>query len=100
MVIQELKMDLVCPDSCFQAPTAEECLTHIMNWNSSKQSKRKLSLGSAIETLFQEDMDQPSRELLAELGILNLFALVSGKHTPYCRYLRLQWLCDYHSESC
>lgn len=81
MVIKELKMDLVCPESCFQAPTADECFVSITNWTSSKVGKRKMSLRSAIETLLGENMDQDTRATFAELEILNLFTMASGKHT-------------------
>jgi hypothetical protein len=82
MVIKELKMDLVCPESCFQAPTADECFASTTNWRLSKIQQRKMSLCSAIETVLGEDMNLQAREMFAELGTLNLFAIVSGEHTP------------------
>lgn len=86
MVIKELKMDLVCPESCFQAPTADECFVSITNWTSSKVGKRKMSLRSAIETLLGENMDQDTRATFAELEILNLFTMASALHSLIFQY--------------
>lgn len=71
-------MDLVCPESCFQAPTADECFACIMRWKSSKAQQKKMSLCSAVETVLGGDMNQSTREIFAEFGILNLFAIASG----------------------
>jgi hypothetical protein len=78
MVAKELKMDLACPEPCFQAATSAECFAQVKAWTSSQAWSKKMPLSSTIESICQQNMDQKNCEIFADLGILNLFTMASG----------------------
>ena len=87
MVIKELKMDLACPESWFQAPTADDCFAAIEDWKSSEAQTKITSLCSAVESMLEEDMNQTTCEVFAEIGTVNLFAIASGEETSCILFL-------------
>lgn len=79
MVIRELQMRMACPESCFQASTAEECAAAVRDWVSQPSATSKISLHKAIECFCFDDLAPYLLRGLASLGPLNLFVIISGK---------------------
>jgi len=79
MVVSELEMGLACPDECFHAPSASECLTALRVWAGKVPNFSQYSVASVIETMFQNDLSVEKKELYAHFGMLNLFTMVTGK---------------------
>src|SRR5689334_22679167 len=44
MAVKELKMDLACPEPCFQATTSAECFSQIQIWTASETWAQRMSL--------------------------------------------------------
>ncbi|KAL2783800.1 hypothetical protein BJX66DRAFT_344628 [Aspergillus keveii] len=100
MVISELQMDLICPEECFQAGSAETCLSYCLgrrarvapalsSWQgrgqgrvgarSSTRPTTTLSLRIAVRRICQAgEMSLEAQSALAEMGILNLFIIIAG----------------------
>lgn len=79
MVIKEMKMHMACPEACFQAATAEECLMEIKRWLPAGNPFYRISFRSAFECVCRESITLHMQQTLADLGPLNLFAIISGK---------------------
>ena len=79
MVVSELEMGLTCPEECFQAPSASECLAALKIWAGKVPKFYQYSIASILETMFQEDLIIEKKELYAHFGTLNLFITVTGK---------------------
>lgn len=75
-------MQMASPESCFQATTAESCLEQIQRWMPDSTAICNITLRQAIENLCIKTLTPESERKMAELGPLNLFAIVSGKHFP------------------
>ncbi|KAJ5688988.1 hypothetical protein N7462_003380 [Penicillium macrosclerotiorum] len=48
MVVLELKMDVACPEACFQAESANDCFEALQPWASSRFGAKRLSIVSAL----------------------------------------------------
>ncbi len=79
MVIKEMKMHMVSPESCFQAESSAECWEEIRRWMSPESPFCSLLLRDAIENLCLDTMTEETQHQLAQLGPVNLFAMVSGE---------------------
>jgi hypothetical protein len=77
MVIKELTMQMASPELCFQAPTAESCLTQVRQWMPDANALCHMTLREAIEDLCIKTLSAQEHQRMAELGPLNLFAIVS-----------------------
>ena len=75
-------MHMASPEACFQAATAEECLEQIHRWMHPETPFYSLLLRDAIEHLCLETMTPETHRRFAQLGPVNLFAMVSGWFTP------------------
>lgn len=71
----ELGMGLVCPEPCFQAESAGECLLRLRN---GPELSKFSSLSSVIEILCREEIALDDWCLLSHLGVLNSFVTISG----------------------
>lgn len=80
IVVSELKMDVACPEACFQAETAEECLASLKVWSSTRFWKKRLSVVSVVRRICQGPIDETLVQGFSSLGTLNLFTLVQGMH--------------------
>lgn len=76
MVVSELKMDMACPEPCFQAESAEECLVELRQWSSSVFWREQLSVASVVRRICQCGLSEQSIFQLAQMGTLNLFTTV------------------------
>ncbi|KAJ5958647.1 uncharacterized protein N7479_005797 [Penicillium vulpinum] len=81
MVVAELAMSINCPDECFQALTAKECLAALTTWAEKVPRHHQYSISSVLETIFQPDLHVEKMELFAHFGNLNLFIIVTALHT-------------------
>lgn len=79
MVIKEMKMHVARPDGCFQAATAEECLQELRIWSGHSPVLSTLTFHEAVEMVCRGGMTEETQRALANLGPLNLFAVISGK---------------------
>ena len=90
IALRELKMDLACPEMCFQAETAEKCLQLLEKWVSQSQRYGQPSLFSLIRSICKDKVDEESLEWFAHLGFINLWSVVNGK-----KLLLLSVMCIY-----
>jgi hypothetical protein len=79
MMINEMKMHMAWPEACFQAGTASSCEEEIKRWVPKSSSVFNLTLRDALEQVCRERMDSEVQRKFADLGPLNLFAIISGK---------------------
>jgi hypothetical protein len=79
MIIPELKMDLVAPEACFQAETAEESFQHVKAWSKSPAWTCRVSLCAAIEAICEEELQPRFLQLFTHLEIFNMFSIVTGR---------------------
>lgn len=76
MVVSELKMDVACPESCFQAESAQECFQNIRGWAQTRFWKNRISVVSVVRRVCQNMIDDGLVQEYSHLGTLNLFTMV------------------------
>lgn len=77
--IQEMSLGMACPEACFQAQSAAECLTAIRTWTAHPLWECRRTLRDIVQIMFRKDFDLDIRAYLSHLGILNLWIVCSGK---------------------
>jgi hypothetical protein len=79
-MLQELEMDLTCPEEIFQAESAESCydLWQFYQLGLLSAPWGSFSLVKAIDILAGTDHSPTNAELFAKMTTLNLFAIISG----------------------
>jgi hypothetical protein len=79
-MLQELEMDLTCPEEIFQAESAESCydLWQFYQLGLVSVPWGSFSLVKAIDILASTDYSSTNAELFAKMTTLNLFAIISG----------------------
>jgi hypothetical protein len=79
-MLQELKMDLTCPEEIFQAESAESCYDLLQFYQLGILSAPWgcFSFVKAIDVLTGTDHSSTNAELFAKMTTLNLFAIISG----------------------
>jgi len=94
MVIRELQLRTAYPEACFQATTAQECAAAMRDWSTRVYTTADISLRDAIQVFCSDHVVPSIRCELANLGPLNLFVIISGKHNltenfeqPFCSAL-------------
>ncbi|KAL2868891.1 uncharacterized protein BJX67DRAFT_379826 [Aspergillus lucknowensis] len=91
MVLSELQMDLIYPEECFQAGSAETCLIYYRRrtsvaasapWQEQGSSSwPTLTLRTAVRRICQaEEIPLEMQSALAEMGTLNLFLIIAALH--------------------
>lgn len=78
LVIAELQMDITCPEECFQAQSADECLRHFAEWTTSKACQEKLPFCAAFRKICQQDLPLDVEDMFCHMSTLNMFSLVTG----------------------
>ncbi|KAE8366593.1 hypothetical protein BDV27DRAFT_170620 [Aspergillus caelatus] len=71
--IQEMSLGMACPEACFQAQSAAECLTAIRRWTAHPLWGCRRTLREIVQIMFCEDVNVDIRAYLSHLGILNLW---------------------------
>ncbi|PYI07315.1 hypothetical protein BO78DRAFT_313470 [Aspergillus sclerotiicarbonarius CBS 121057] len=79
LTIPELQMPLACPETCFQARSADE-YSHQRS-ALSQSGPPRASISTIIQTMCREDFELDVLPGLGQLGTLNLFILISALHT-------------------
>jgi hypothetical protein len=80
LMLQELEMDLTCPEEIFQAESAESCYDLLQFYQLGLLSAPwgSFSLVKAIDVLAGTDRSPTNAGLFAKMTTLNLFAIISG----------------------
>ncbi|KAJ5524265.1 hypothetical protein N7513_009384 [Penicillium frequentans] len=81
MLISELRMDVVCPEACFQAESAAECLGCLRVWAGTRFWKNRLSVVSVVRRICQSPMEDALVHEFSQLGTFNLFTVVQAIHS-------------------
>jgi hypothetical protein len=82
LMLQELEMDLSCPEEVFQAESAEACydLWQFYQLGLLSAPWGSFSLVRGIDILASTDSSPTYVELFSKMTTLNLFAIISGKY--------------------
>ncbi|KXH35873.1 hypothetical protein CSIM01_00587 [Colletotrichum simmondsii] len=81
LVVAEMRMSLVCPDSSFQASSQEECFVLLHNWTSSEPRQAQMRVVDLVEAMCNNHLsDEETCQGLAGLSMLNLFTAITGMH--------------------
>ncbi|KAK7452906.1 hypothetical protein Landi51_03901 [Colletotrichum acutatum] len=81
LVVAEMRMSLVCPDSCFQASSQEECFVLLHNWISSEPRQAQMRVVDLVEAMCNNHLsDEETCQGLAGLSMLNLFTGITGMY--------------------
>ncbi|KAE8399515.1 hypothetical protein BDV37DRAFT_297721 [Aspergillus pseudonomiae] len=78
MRIQEMSLSMACPEACFQAQTAAECLTAIRTWTGHQLWGCRRTMREIVQVMFCRDINLDIREYISHLGILNLWIVCSA----------------------
>ncbi|KAF9894095.1 hypothetical protein FE257_009068 [Aspergillus nanangensis] len=81
MVVSELKMDMACPEACFQAETDAECFAILKGWEDTIFWRHRLSVSAAVKMMCQKDLDSSLVQEFARMGTLNMFTTVQSLHS-------------------
>ncbi|KIV98381.1 uncharacterized protein PV09_09786 [Verruconis gallopava] len=81
LVVRELKMDLACPEPCFQACSFEECFVQLRAWTSPQTHRQMLDVSSAVELMCHPQISRQCQVRLNSLSTLNMFTLVTALHS-------------------
>jgi len=83
-MVQELEMDLPCPEEIFQAESAVACNDLWQFYQSGLLSSPwgSFSIVRTIEILSGTDYSPKNAEIFSKMTILNLFAIISGIYCP------------------
>jgi hypothetical protein len=91
MVIKEMSMHMAFPEAAFQASTSTECARELQNWHLRSTPLRNITFREVVESFCGRSFSNDMRRLFADLGPLNLFAVVSGKTTKQASTTLLFW---------
>lgn len=79
MIVSEMDVQLVYPESCFQATTAPECFRELQAWHeSTAASSRKLTISSAVALLCRSTLEDETLDLLVSTNVSNMLSFVMG----------------------
>ncbi|KAL4933172.1 transcription factor domain-containing protein [Aspergillus undulatus] len=81
MVVSELKMELACPEACFQAESAEECFAALKEWEHTTFWRRHLPLVAVVKSICEKEPSPKTASEYAKMGTLNLFTAVQSLHS-------------------
>ncbi|KAJ5381795.1 uncharacterized protein N7496_004223 [Penicillium cataractarum] len=81
MVVSELKMDVACPESCFQAESAQECNKNLRTWAVTRFWKKRISVVSVVRRVCQSIIDDDLVQEYSFIGTFNLFTMVQAIHS-------------------
>ncbi|KAL4900217.1 hypothetical protein BDW74DRAFT_188617 [Aspergillus multicolor] len=81
MVVSELRMEVACPEACFQAQSAEECFASLEKWGYSVFWRRHMSIAALVKGICQGELKPEVVDEYAGIGGLNLFTAVQCLHS-------------------
>jgi hypothetical protein len=73
-------MHMASPEAAFQATTSEECCRELCNWQSRSAPICKITFRQVVESFCKSPIPIETQRCFADLGPLNLFAVVSAFH--------------------
>ncbi|CAF3597515.1 unnamed protein product [Fusarium graminearum] len=80
MVIKEMSMHMASPEAAFQATTSEDCYQELCNWQYRSALIRNITFRQVVEIFCKNPIPDEMQRYFADLGPLNLFAVVSAFH--------------------
>ncbi|RGP78351.1 hypothetical protein FLONG3_3487 [Fusarium longipes] len=80
MVIKEMSMHMASPEAAFQAASSAECARELRNWQSRSVPTRNITFREVVESFCRSSIPNGMQRCFADLGPLNLFAVVSAFH--------------------
>ncbi|KAF5597360.1 C2H2 transcription factor [Fusarium pseudoanthophilum] len=80
MVIKEMSMHMAFPEAAFQASTSIECARELQNWHLRSSLLQNITFREVVERFCGRPFSNDMRRLFADLGPLNLFAVISAFH--------------------
>ncbi|CAG7557605.1 unnamed protein product [Fusarium equiseti] len=80
MVIKEMTMHLASPEAAFQATSSDECFRELYTWQSRSALIRSITFREVVENFCRSSITGATQQCFADLGPLNLFAVVSAFH--------------------
>ncbi|KAF0637477.1 hypothetical protein FPSE5266_09730 [Fusarium pseudograminearum] len=80
MVIKEMSMHMASPEAVFQATTSEDCYQELCKWQSRSAPIRNITFRQVVEIFCKNPIPNEMQRYFADLGPLNLFAVVSAFH--------------------
>ncbi|KAJ6070251.1 hypothetical protein N7467_011570 [Penicillium canescens] len=81
LMVSELKMDVSCPEACFQAESATECMSRFEQWTETRFWRNRLSIVSVVRQICQAEIDEDLVQEFSKIGTLNLFTMVQAIHS-------------------
>ncbi|KAE8154120.1 hypothetical protein BDV25DRAFT_136266 [Aspergillus avenaceus] len=81
MMVSELKMDMACPEQCFQAESATGCFTALNQWKDSIFWRERLSVYTMVRRICQSSLSDHLVHEYSRMGTLNLFTIVQSLHS-------------------
>ncbi|KAL2812595.1 hypothetical protein BJX63DRAFT_240655 [Aspergillus granulosus] len=81
MVVSELKMEVACPEACFQADSADECFRLLKEWEATIFWRKRLSITSVLKNICQTELTSSAVDEYSQMGSLNLFTAVQTLHS-------------------
>ncbi|KAB8224029.1 hypothetical protein BDV33DRAFT_188573 [Aspergillus novoparasiticus] len=81
MVVSELKMDVACPEECFQAGSATECFIALSVWKDSIFWRERLSMSVVVKRICQRSLEDHLVHEFSRMGTLNMCTLVLSLHS-------------------
>ncbi|KAJ6110668.1 hypothetical protein N7486_002903 [Penicillium sp. IBT 16267x] len=81
MLISELRMDVACPETCFQAESAAECLGCLRVWAGTRFWKKRISVVAVVRRICQSPIEDALVQEFSQLGTFNLFTVVQAIHS-------------------
>ncbi|PTD06354.1 hypothetical protein FCULG_00011714 [Fusarium culmorum] len=78
MVIKEMSMHMASPEAVFQASSSAECYQELCNWQSRAVPICSITFRQVVEIFCKSPIPDGMQRYFADLGPLNLFAVVSG----------------------
>ncbi|KAL4936723.1 fungal-specific transcription factor domain-containing protein [Aspergillus oleicola] len=78
MRIQEMSLNMACPETCFNVSSAQECFAAIKTWTSHPPWRRRMTLREMVEVILCTESSPEIQEYLSHLGILNLWIICSA----------------------
>ncbi|KAL4728100.1 hypothetical protein ACLX1H_004829 [Fusarium chlamydosporum] len=80
MVIKEMAMHMASPESAFQATSGSDCAQELFAWHSRSAPIRNITFREVVESFCKSSIREGMQQRFADLGPLNLFAVVSAFH--------------------
>ncbi|KAL5337115.1 hypothetical protein BJX70DRAFT_389454 [Aspergillus crustosus] len=81
MVVSELKIEMACPEACFQAESADDCFTALRTWTTTVFWKKHLFIVAAVKQICQKELTADAVDEYSQMGTLNLFTVVQSMHS-------------------